>query len=439
MFSSIQRNTYIQNQIKPRYHVHIMYSMQPPVSPKRKRKHISHQSFTYYLDAQCTNEQNKKELYKTIDAYYLTHVGPYFYSIYNNTYNDVQKQSIDGSIRTYDKWKEDHEYFLDGLENALLEPKEKVIIQCKLDTTDDLLTLLKDHPYEENKAYNIDLKSLHKIKTELQALHKMVGMKKMKSSILKQLLYFIQGFADKKKKMNFVDYKHTVFVGPPGTGKTEVAKIIGKMYSKLGVLSNNIFKKVTRTDLVAGYLGQTAIKTRKVIDECMGGVLFIDEAYSLQNNDSYAKECVDTLCEALSDCKQDLMVIVAGYENELNESFFKINSGMKSRFLWKFHMDPYGPKELSEIFIHKIKEQKWTPPTEPLLSWIQERKDKFTYNGRDMEQLFTYIKVAHAHRIYGLDESIKRKIIMEDINCGYETFLENRSDEKMPNMYTMYI
>lgn len=278
--------------------------MQPPLSPKRKRKYISHQSFTKYLDSQNTKEPNTKEMYNAIDAYYLTHARPYFYSIYNTTYNDAQKQNLDNSLHAYDKWKDEHEYFLDGLENSLLEPKEKVQIQCKLESTDDLLTLLKTHPYEESKTYNIDLKSLHKIETELQSLHNMVGMKTLKSCILKQLLYFIQGFADNKYQMNFVDYKHTVFVGPPGTGKTEVAKIIGKMYSKLGILKNNVFKKVTRTDLVAGYLGQTAIKTRKVIDECMGGVLFIDEAYSLQNNDSYAKECVDTLCEALSDCKQ---------------------------------------------------------------------------------------------------------------------------------------
>jgi Holliday junction resolvasome RuvABC ATP-dependent DNA helicase subunit len=80
------------------------------------------------------------------------------------------------------------------------------------------------------------------------------------------------------------DFKHTVLYGPPGTGKTEIAKIIGTMYSKIGILKNNVFKKVTRNDMVAGYLGQTAIKTKKVIDECLGGVLFIDEAYSLANN-----------------------------------------------------------------------------------------------------------------------------------------------------------
>ncbi len=94
----------------------------------------------------------------------------------------------------------------------------------------------------------------------------------------------------------------------------------------MGILKNNVFRKVTRNDLVAGYLGQTAIKTKNVIQDCLGGVLFIDEAYAMANSyedDSFSKECIDTLCEALSDHKNNLMVIIAGYENELNNSFFR--------------------------------------------------------------------------------------------------------------------
>jgi hypothetical protein len=101
------------------------------------------------------------------------------------------------------------------------------------------------------------------------------------------------------------------------------------MYSKVGILKKDIFKKVTRTDLIAGYLGQTALKTSKVIADSIGGCLFIDEAYSLADNDIYSKECIDTLCEALSDHKDDLMVIIAGYENELDATFFKANSGLR--------------------------------------------------------------------------------------------------------------
>ena len=343
----------------------------------------------------------------------------------------------------YKKWKEDHEYILDLIllleqtEKKTVEKKTPITITCKLKTTDDLLILLQENPYDETKEYNIDLKSLHKIREELEILHDMVGLVKLKTCILNQLLYFIQGF-DVMEGSKFADYKHTIFVGPPGTGKTEVAKLIGKMYSKLGILKKETFKKVTRTDLIAGYLGQTAIKTRKVIDECIGGVLFIDEAYSLQNDDSYAKECVNTLCEALSDNKQDLMVIVAGYENELNETFFQINKGLRSRFLWKFTMEPYDASELSQIFNAKVIQNKWILGFDALPKWIKERKDKFLYNGRDMEQLFTYVKVSHSHRVYGLDMCEKRKISKEDMDSGFETFLENRKVSISTNISAMY-
>ena len=112
------------------------------------------------------------------------------------------------------------------------------------------------------------------------------------------------------------------------------------------------------TDLIAGYLGQTAIKTKEVIQNSLGGVLFIDEAYSLGNNekrDSFAKECLDTLCESLTEHKDDLMVIIAGYEEQLDECFFAFNQGLNSRFTWRFHTDKYSPNELKEILIKKKK------------------------------------------------------------------------------------
>jgi SpoVK/Ycf46/Vps4 family AAA+-type ATPase len=260
----------------------------------------------------------------------------------------------------------------------------------------------------------------------------MIGMNNMKQSVLDQLIYFIQELHLGKDTS---DFKHTVIYGSPGTGKTEIAKIIGKMYSKLGILKNNVFKKVTRNDLIAGYLGQTAIKTKKVIDECLGGVLFIDEAYSLansENSDSYSKECIDIICEALSDHKNDLMVIIAGYENELDETFFRVNQGLGSRFIWRFTMDPYDSKELMNIFKKKVVEQEWEIIEDSGLSerWFEDKKKNFKNFGRDMENLLTYVKIAHGRRIYGKDKNIKKIITMDDLNAGYKTFLTNRKTEK---------
>jgi len=346
----------------------------------------------------------------------------------------------------YSLWQSEHETNIDKLlddsatsqENIIIE---KVNIDTKIDNIPDLLKIINEYEYKPTTEYNIDLKSLHNIKKELNDLNNMIGMDTMKKSILDQLLYFIQ---ELHVGIQTSEFKHTVIYGSPGTGKTEIAKIIGNMYSKLGILKNNVFKKVTRNDLIAGYLGQTAIKTKKVIDECLGGVLFIDEAYSLashDNNDSYSKECLDTLCEALSDHKDDLMVIIAGYDKELEETFFRANRGLESRFIWRFKMDPYNCKEMMKIFKKKVSDYEWNFENEEDLNekWFYDKKNEFKNFGRDMELLFTYTKIAHGRRIYGKDKESRKKLSLADINSGYETFLKNRQKKENTFMHTIFI
>ena len=307
------------------------------------------------------------------------------------------------------------------------EPKIKKTIDVDIHDMSDLLKIVREHEYDSAYDYNIDLESLHKIKVELEKMNNMIGLKEFKKSVIDQLLYFIQNLHVGKEG----DFKHTVLSGPPGTGKTEVAKLLGIMYSKMGILKNTTFQKVTRSDLIAGYLGQTAIKTQKVIEKSLGGVLFIDEAYALGdtgNNDSFSKECIDTICEALSDHKEDLMVIIAGYEDELRETFFKVNRGLESRFIWKFKMEAYSSEELREIFFKKIKENEWDilDSDSVKLGWFEKHKNIFRHYGRDMELLFTYTKIAHGRRVYGKEADLRKKISMEDIERGLQIFIENK-------------
>ncbi len=236
--------------------------------------------------------------------------------------------------------------------------------------------------------------------------------------------------SNSKKNKPAGDFMHTVIYGPPGTGKTEVAKIMGRIFSKLGILKNQTFKKVTRHDMIAGYLGQTAIKTRDVIKESLGGVLFIDEAYSLGNaekRDSFAKECIDTLCEALSDHKDNWMVIIAGYEKELNDCFFNYNEGLNSRFTWRFKLDGYTPTEMKAIFEKKVEENGWSihPDHKMTDLWFEKQKDYFSFFGRDMETLFAKTKIAHSRRVFCLPESDKTKITLKDLEKGFELYLQN--------------
>jgi hypothetical protein len=251
------------------------------------------------------------------------------------------------------------------------------------------------------------------------------------------------------------DFMHTVIYGPPGSGKTEVAKIIGRIFSNLGILNKKIFKKVSRNDLVAGYLGQTAIKTKDMIKASLGGVLFIDEAYSLGNSekrDSFAKECIDTLCEALSEHKHNWMVIIAGYEKELNDCFFSLNEGLNSRFTWRFKLDPYKPSELKLIYEKQVHDYGWKimendQKTDIIPEeWFASRMDYFTTYGRDMETLFTKTKIAHSRRVFCLPNSEKKVITFADLENGFKLFTENPEVNERkerggggPYMKTLYL
>jgi SpoVK/Ycf46/Vps4 family AAA+-type ATPase len=306
--------------------------------------------------------------------------------------------------------------------------RESINIEVEINNVLDILKLINKYKNDPAIQYNIDIKALHDIKEPLEDLNNMIGMNALKNNIVDQILYFIQKLH--KNKDSSGEFLHTVIYGPPGTGKTEIAKIMGKIYSKIGILSKGTFKKVTRSDLIAGYLGQTALKTRDVIKDSLGGVLFIDEAYALGNpekRDSFAKECIDTLCEALSDNKENLMVIIAGYEKELKESFFAFNQGLDSRFTWRFKTDEYSHEDLYRIFLKKVKDIGWEVDADSKINpeWFKKNKECFKFFGRDIEILLSKTKIAHSRRVFCKPESDKKKLTLRDLDKGLEIYLQN--------------
>lgn len=333
---------------------------------------------------------------------------------------------------------------------------ERINICCEVSCIADLLRIVKDNPVAENVEYNINMRALHRISEPLRKLDAMVGMDSLKQNVVDQIIYFMQdlhlhplALADKKEKEKsgaFNDYMHTVIYGPPGTGKTEVAQLIGAIFSRMGVLRKSKFKKVTRSDLIAGYLGQTAIKTADVIKECLGGVMFIDEAYALGNpekRDSFSKECIDTLCEALSNHKSDLMVIVAGYEKDLNDCFFSANPGLHSRFTWRYKIDDYTPAQLAKIYEKKALDCGWELREPVRLNWFEDNMEYFKCYGRDMETLLSRAKIAHGRRVFCAPAD-KRRLTRADLEKGMTMFISNeevkqRKDVKSSASASMYL
>ena len=310
---------------------------------------------------------------------------------------------------------------------------ELVRITKEIKDIDDLIELAKIYNPAENKKYNINMESLSKLVDPLTELKRMIGMPKLKKAILNQVIYFLQDFEEKNAHM-----MHTIIEGPPGSGKTEVAKILGKIYAKLGFLKKEKVLSVKRSDLVGQYLGQTAIKTQKVIDSAKGGVLLIDEAYSLGNSegrDSYSKECIDTINQNLSEEKSEFICIIVGYKNSLKECFFSYNAGLERRFPFRYTIDEYTYEDLMNIFKKLLVDYKWEliADEKKLLKFFEENRKVFEFNGGDLDNLLQQSKIAHSRRVFTLDKEVKKKLTIDDLENGLKAMMDNEEISKRKN------
>ena len=210
---------------------------------------------------------------------------------------------------------------------------------------------------------------------------------------------------------------HMVFTGNPGTGKTMMARMMARIYRSLGILSKGQLVEVDRSGLVAGYVGQTALKTQKVIEKAMGGVLFIDEAYALngKSENDFGQEAIDTLLKAMEDHRDDLVVIVAGY-TDLMDKFIHSNPGLESRFNRYLHFDDYSLDEMLEIFRMRCRKSLYTlspDAEEDVKDFIRdENADGVTFgNARGVRNLFEQILTAQANRLAKMEHFTKEDLM----------------------------
>lgn len=257
-----------------------------------------------------------------------------------------------------------------------------------------------------------DLSNEETVDALLEELNQLTGLSQVKEEVNRLVnLIRVQKLRAERGFKNSFSSLHMVFSGNPGTGKTTVARILGKIFKQLAVLPSGQLVEVDRSNLVSGYIGQTATKTKEMIEKAMGGILFIDEAYSLTVNkgeNDFGQEAVDTLLKAMEDHRDELVVIVAGYPEPMKE-FLSSNPGLESRFNRFINFEDYTSDELLEILDNQCRLQEYHLSEEAKLSaksYFQERttnKPENYANARDVRNYLEKAIANHASRVVTLD------------------------------------
>ena len=276
-----------------------------------------------------------------------------------------------------------------------------------------------------------------KLWEHLTALDNMVGMWEAKRAVVRQLKFLIVNRGEKDGH-----FLNTVLTGNPGTGKTTLARILFLIWQATNSLGGRAaeqrFTVARRSSFVARYLGQTADKTRKFLQKAHG-VVFIDEAYSLcySDSDEYGKIALDCINEYMSS-NPECIIIIAGYEKELESHFFSVNPGLRRRFQWKFVVSDYELPELADIFLKQIDTFGWRTKItkEQLLQTFRETSCKFNDNGGSTHNLLFHCKMAHAMRVFPRRSS--KMLTFTDIQQGIKTFSDGNVNKDGGGMLSMY-
>ena len=392
--------------------------------------------WNYMIYNEFSNEQYKllEEKYENLKFDY-NYIQKKYHNV-NKKYNDfINKESKKRKLDTTNSWYNNE---INSIPKKLKQENNDINnnlldVFNDLNSINDIINLKNNiYKYELLNSNNSKFKQIYKLIPSLEKLNELIGMNNVKQYIYKIICYFIHGLN------NPTEINHIVITGNPGVGKTTLGKLIGNIYLNLGFLKNNKFILAKRADLIGKYLGQTAPKTQEMIDKAEGGILFIDEVYSLGNKetkDSYAKECIDTINQNLTEKSDKFLCIIAGYEDDVEKCFFSYNKGLERRFSIKFNIKNYNSEELLDIFKLFVKKESWLLEDNSInLNDLEKIKDCIKYNGGDMQKIFQKAKENYSIRAMNnsLDMSNKKILIRNDILHSLEQFKPN---EEIDNYY----
>lgn len=345
-------------------------------------------------------------------------------SSFNREYMDVLNDILSSDQKDQDKSSKDESYVL---KNSSLDKFKKGLENSSSNNFKANLSQDDDADTDSKETEEVEEESLEEI---LAKLNDLVGLENVKSDVnslinLIQIRKIREERGIKQPDMSL----HLVFSGNPGTGKTTVARLLGEIYSKLGILSKGHLVETDRSGLVAGYVGQTAIKTQEKIKEAMGGILFIDEAYALsasKGENDFGEEAIDTILKAMEDNRDDFIVIVAGYP-KLMDDFLHSNPGLESRFNKHLFFEDYNPQELFDIFVSMEEKSslKLDEKAEKFLKGHFEdvyncRGENFA-NGRYVRNIFEKVLSNQADRLVNIedisDDDLNTLIIEDFDDC----------------------
>lgn len=346
--------------------------------------------------------QNKAISFAGLYIHFFTELGQYY------VFSRTDKKEFD--MQAYAQYIQHLHSCLPAQDATRLLPNKPAVPKPSVKRTEQ-----NRNPETRNTTVEDDADSREEPEETLEELmdklHTLIGLAGVKNEIqtLTNLIK-IEKIREKRGLKTARVSKHLVFLGHPGTGKTTVARLLSKIYKQLGALENGQLVEVDRSGLVAGYVGQTALKTKEKIDEAMGGILFIDEAYTLaKDRADFGQEAIDTILKAMEDNRENLVVIVAGYPEPM-EKFLHSNPGLKSRFNKTIIFEDYSETELLSILqgFCKPYDMKLSDEAEEIvknyLHWLVQHKSDNFANGREMRNLFEAALSNQANRLAAMSE-----------------------------------